>query len=179
MRDMMLSQRIAAQVCHALVCESPLRQHARVQVKELQFRGMLASSLQYSVASTGNANPASTGATSDMVQVDADSVAKTGHADAAAQGTEGTASEEDGATLGKLSAEIDHLRKERGELFVRLGNAEQHLAEARKVIEQKEGHLQGLQASGAPVLHAVFIRLLAHISCYLLPQDHLQFLCKL
>lgn len=47
----------------------------------------------------------------------------------------------------KLDTEIGQLKTEKQLLIGRLGTAERLLAEARSAINQKEGHLQGLQVS--------------------------------
>lgn len=49
--------------------------------------------------------------------------------------------------LVKLDTEIGQLKTEKQLLSGRLGTAERLLAEARSAIDQKEGHLQGLQVS--------------------------------
>ena len=51
-------------------------------------------------------------------------------------------------------AEVDRLQTERGVLAAKLGEAQQQLAEARKAIDQKEGHLQGLQVSSCPLVYS-------------------------
>ena len=47
--------------------------------------------------------------------------------------------------LAKLDTEVAQLKTDRQLLISRVGTTEQLLAEARQDIEQKEGHLQGLQ----------------------------------
>lgn len=59
------------------------------------------------------------------------------------------AGEEDGGRLAKLDTEVAQLKTDRQLLISRLGTAEQLLAEARRAVDQKEGHLQGLQVSAA------------------------------
>lgn len=121
-----------------------------LQVRELQLQAMLASpsSSQDSTPAAGKEHPAR--------QTDSTPCAKCGNADsgaAAAVGTVGSASAEDAAELGSLRAEVAHLQTERGVLAAKLGEAQQQLAEARRAIEQKEGHLQGLQVSPCPLMY--------------------------
>ena len=57
--------------------------------------------------------------------------------------------------MAKLDTEVGQLKTEKQLLIGRLGTAEKLLAEARSAIDQKEGHLQGLQVcvvSCPPVL---------------------------
>ena len=47
--------------------------------------------------------------------------------------------------MAKLDTEVGHLQTEKQLLIGRLATAEKLLAEARTAVDQKEGHLQGLQ----------------------------------
>ncbi len=142
-----------------------------LQVRELQLQGMLASSSssQDSIPAAGKAQPAGTGGDASKPATDPTTSAKHGNADsavaaaAASVGTVGdgatvgtveSASAEDTAELGSLRAEMDRLQTERGVLAAKLGDAQQQLAEARKAIDQKEGHLQGLQVSSCPLMYS-------------------------
>ena len=115
------------------------------QVQQLQLKSMLASSSsQDSVA--GNAKPANTSRAVGHPQPGQTPAAGSGRADSADQS--GTA--EGAARLSSLQGEVEGLRGERGVLAARLGAAEQQLAEARQALDQKEGHLQGLQVTVPP-----------------------------
>jgi len=133
-----------------------------LQVRELHLQAMLAStsSSQDSTPAAGKAHPASTGhdaskpATADPTPSakhgNADSAAAVGDGavgstDSAVAAAVGGASAEDTAELSSLRAEVARLQTEGGLLAAKLGDAQQQLAEARKAIDQKEGHLQGLQ----------------------------------
>ncbi len=148
-----------------------------LQVRELQFQGMLASSSssQHSVLAAGKAQQASTSRDASKPAAEPSPSARHGNADSAAAAaaaavgkvgdraagstdsagaaavaavsTVGSASAEDTTELGGLRAEVDRLQTERGLLAAKLGDAQQQLEEARKAIDQKEGHLQGLQVS--------------------------------
>ncbi len=151
-----------------------------LQVRELQLQAMLAStsSSQDSIPAAGKTQPASTGCDASKPATDLTRLTRHGNADsaaaaaaaaavgtvgdmaagssdsaAAAVGTVGGASAEDTAELGSLRAEVDRLQTERGVLAAKLGDAQQQLAEARKAIDQKEGHLQGLQVSFCPLMY--------------------------
>ena len=133
-----------------------------LQVRELQLQAMLAStsSSQDSIPAAGKAHLASTGHdASKPATADSTPAAKHGNAESAAAVGDGAggstdsavaaavggASTEDTAELGSLRAEVARLQTEGGLLAAKLGDAQQQLAEARKAIDQKEGHLQGLQ----------------------------------
>ncbi len=144
-----------------------------LQVRELQLQAMLAStsSSQFPTPAASNAQPASTGRDASKAATDLTPLTRHGNADSAAAaaapiGTVGDmaagstdsataavgASAEDTAELSSLRAEVDCLQTERGLLAAKLGKAQQQLAEARKAIDQKEGHLQGLQVSCCPLV---------------------------
>lgn len=53
--------------------------------------------------------------------------------------------EEGGDKLAKLDTEVAQLKTDRQLLISRVSASEQMLAEARRAVDQKEGHLQGLQ----------------------------------
>ncbi len=96
--------------------------------------------------STDSAAAAAVGTAGDRATGSTDSAV-------AAVGTVGGASAENTAELGSLRAEVARLQTERGVLAAKLGDAQQQLAEARKAIDQKEGHLQGLQVSFCPLMY--------------------------
>lgn len=54
---------------------------------------------------------------------------------------------DDDDKLARLDTEVGTLKTERQLLIGRLRTAEQLVAEARGTVDQKEGHLQGLQVS--------------------------------
>ncbi|DBB03226.1 TPA: hypothetical protein ACH3X1_013287 [Trebouxia sp. C0004] len=144
-------------------------QWLQAEVRELHFQGMLASSSssQDSTPAAGKAQSASTGCDASKIATDPTPSARRGNADSAAAATAGTVgdmaagsddsaaaaavdtvggvSAEDNAELSSLRAEVARVHTERGLLAAKLGDAQQQLAQARKAIDQKEGHLQGLQ----------------------------------
>ncbi|KAL0030510.1 hypothetical protein WJX79_000290 [Trebouxia sp. C0005] len=91
-------------------------QKLQAEVRELQLQAMLAST-----SSSQDSTPAA-GKEHPARQTDSTPCAKCGNADSGAAAA-----------------------TERGVLAAKLGEAQQQLAEARRAIEQKEGHLQGLQ----------------------------------
>ena len=109
------------------------------------------SSSQDSVAPIGKANPVSIDGKTGRPEEEASPAAKAGNTVSAVQETADSDAAADIAHMDDLSTEADHLRTEREGLVARLGSAQQQLAEARKAIDQKEGHLQGLQASAVIV----------------------------
>lgn len=130
--------------------------HVLPQVQELQHRAMLPSVSSPSDTTTGhavssgqrstwdesvhyNAKISSLAAQVEELKVERKALlARLSHAE-----------EEEGGRLAKLDTEVAQLKTDRQLLISRLGTAEQLLAEARRGIDQKEGHLQGLQVSAA------------------------------
>lgn len=124
------------------------------QVQELQHKGVQPSVPLPSAGAAGHAAPseqqssrdesAHHGAKSSSLSAEVEQLKADKQALLAGL-TSAEEEEEGGGKLGKLDNEVAQLKTDRQLLISRVGTAEQLLAEARRAIEQKEGHLQGLQ----------------------------------
>lgn len=82
----------------------------------------------------------------EVRQLNADKQALLAKLTSAEQGEKAEDGEEEGGgKLAKLDTEVAQLKTDRQLLISRVGAVEQMLAEARRAVDQKEGHLQGLQ----------------------------------
>lgn len=129
------------------------------QVKQLHDSSMLASPSipLHPGGATAHSNPSKTHAgdesaqhsvrisklTEELEQVKADKEELLNRLSSTQQSPPG----ENEDRVAELGMEIAQLKRDNQLLVGRLGTAEQQLAEARSAVDQKEGHLQGLQVS--------------------------------